>query len=264
MAYRFTDTDKWNDSWFSELKPIEKLLFIYLCDNCDIGGFIELNIKRWVTDIDSDRRTIEGALKGLERGLIISESGDCVLLRNFLRHQKNLPLNTKNMAHVGIVSRFEKYRDKFGYENKEVFIEEYMQSFKGASKGAQCPYGNGIGNGIGKEGGGMGEESDVKTWRTDFETYKQELWTWFDGITRDKAWISEQERFNPNLDILLSIEKSIKNFWGTEAGWKNKKSRKSVDLDWKQTFAKTLDINKVYKQRDQDSKELTAPLKMLS
>lgn len=113
-----------------------------------------------------------------------------------------------------------------------------------------------------KEKKGFGGKE--KTWRTDFETYKQELWTWFDGITRDKAWISEQERFNPNLDILLSIEKSIKNFWGTEAGWKNKKSRKSVDLDWKQTFAKTLDINKVYKQRDQDSKELTAPLKMLS
>lgn len=105
----------------------------------------------------------------------------------------------------------------------------------------------------------MGEESDVKTWRTDFETYKKELWTWFDGITRDKVWLAEQEKFNPNFDILLTIEKSIKNYWITEAGWKNKKSRKSENLDWKQTFAKTMDINKVYKQREPEKKEPPMP-----
>ena len=44
MAYRFTDTNKWHDAWFSSLKPLEKLLFNYLCDNCDIAGFIEINL----------------------------------------------------------------------------------------------------------------------------------------------------------------------------------------------------------------------------
>ena len=31
---------KWEDSWFSSLKQIEMLLFMYLCDNCNfmIGG----------------------------------------------------------------------------------------------------------------------------------------------------------------------------------------------------------------------------------
>jgi hypothetical protein len=46
MSYRFTNTDKWRDSWFSELTPYEKLLFIYFCDNCDIAGFCEINSRR--------------------------------------------------------------------------------------------------------------------------------------------------------------------------------------------------------------------------
>ena len=65
MSYRFTNTDKWNDSWFCELTQIQKLLFIYLCDNCDIAGFIEINYRRWANDLNSSNETIEGACKGL-------------------------------------------------------------------------------------------------------------------------------------------------------------------------------------------------------
>ena len=60
MAYRYTNTDKWGDAWYSNLKPSEKLLFNYLCDNCDIAGFIEMNIKRWASDIGYDKSVIEG------------------------------------------------------------------------------------------------------------------------------------------------------------------------------------------------------------
>jgi hypothetical protein len=90
MAYRFTNSDKWNDVWFLDLKPMSKMLFIYLCDNCDIAGFIEVNIKKWSSDIDTDKRTIEVALKGLERGFTCSKSSDGIYINNFLKHQKNL------------------------------------------------------------------------------------------------------------------------------------------------------------------------------
>lgn len=141
MAYRFTSTDKWGDGWFSNLRPAEKLLFIYLCDNCDIAGFAEINIKRWCSDTGYDKPNIEGALKGLQRGLVFSIDGDCVFLKNFLKHQKNLPLRPDtNPSHRGIVKRFDLYRNKFNITNIEQFIE-------GASKGLQSP----IGNGNGKE-----------------------------------------------------------------------------------------------------------------
>lgn len=239
MAYRFTNTDKWGDAWFSELKPIEKLLFTYLCDNCDIAGFIEVTIKKWAMDIGSDKPQIEGALKGLARGLTYSSTNDCVYLNNFLKHQKNLPLNPNNKAHLGILYRFENYSLKFGITDIHQFIE-------GACKGLRSPIG--IGNGIGNDLGGK-KEDIILTWKNDFETYKNNLRDWFDEIQNDTAWIKQQEKYNPNVDILLTIEKSCVAFWATEAGWKNKKKSGYVSIDWKSTFAKTMDMNKVYKPK---------------
>jgi hypothetical protein len=141
MAYRFTNTDKWNDCWFSSLKPIEKILFNYLCDNCDIAGFIEVNFKNWASFIGTDKRTIEGALKGLQRGLIYSTEKDCIFIRNYLKHQKNLPLvPEKNPSHRGIIKRFDIYSQKFD-------IQDYVKFIEGASKGLSSPTGNGNGNG---------------------------------------------------------------------------------------------------------------------
>jgi hypothetical protein len=164
MSLRYTNTDKWNDAWFSNLKPLEKLVFVYLCDNCDIAGFIEVNIKRWTTDIGTDRRGIEGALKGLQRGIVISETGDCYFIKNFLKHQKNLPVNPSNPSHKGIINRFNNYSIKFNYSDFNEFIEEttkgHRSPFEGASKGLQSPICNGNGNGNGKEEkGGLGEKT---------------------------------------------------------------------------------------------------------
>jgi len=138
MSYRFTDTDKWGDGWFTLLKPYDKLLFLYLCDNCDIAGFIEINTKRWAVDLGLTNQQILGAIKGLGRGLIYSDSEDCVYIKNFLKHQKNIPLNNKNNAHLGIIKRFDKYSEKFSITDISEFI-------LGASRGLASPIG--IGNG---------------------------------------------------------------------------------------------------------------------
>lgn len=234
MAYRFTNTDKWEDSWFSELKPLEKLLFIYLCDNCDIGGFIEVVPKRWANDIGVEKAKIEGALEGLQRGLTYSLGKDCVYLRNFLKHQKNTPLDPeRNPAHRGIIKRFETYSLKFNIISINDFI---LEEKEGATKGLRSPIGNG--KGIGKEIGGVGE----RIWRTDFELYKEDLRKAFKVILKDEKWISEMERYHPFVDIPLSVEKACMQFWSKEAGWKNKKTSKTVDIDWKATFTNALDM----------------------
>ena len=150
MSYRFTNTDKWNDAWFSNLEPTQKLLFNYLCDNCDIAGIIELNIKRWGVDIGFSMVEIKAALKGLGRGLIYSKTNDCIYLKNFLKHQKNLPLNEKNQAHKGIMKRLELYKMKFGFNQITDFYEA-------PSEGLTSPTGNGNGNGNGILGGAGGD-----------------------------------------------------------------------------------------------------------
>jgi len=88
-------------------------------------------------------------------------------------------------------------------------------------------------------------------WRTNFGVYKKELDLAFKTLSLDTNFIAEQERFNPNLDIKLSMEKAVVNFWGTEAGWKYKKKSKTNDLDWKRTLTNAIDMNKVYKQKGQ-------------
>jgi hypothetical protein len=35
---RFTETEKWRDTWFRKLKPVYKLAFIYVVDTCDAAG----------------------------------------------------------------------------------------------------------------------------------------------------------------------------------------------------------------------------------
>jgi hypothetical protein len=143
MAYRYTNTDKWNDAWFAGLRPIQKLLFIYLCDNCDIAGFIEANIKRWALDIGYTVKDIEGALKGLSRSIVEAKTGDCFYIRNFIKHQKNLPLNENNKSHLGIIRRFEQYSHKFDIKDINEFIQ---RGYEGACKGLLSPTGNGNGN----------------------------------------------------------------------------------------------------------------------
>ena len=46
MAKRFTDTDKWNKSWFDCLPIEEKLLWLYMLDTCDHAGIWEVNWRR--------------------------------------------------------------------------------------------------------------------------------------------------------------------------------------------------------------------------
>jgi hypothetical protein len=242
MSYRFTNTDKWNDAWFSNLKPNEKLLFIYLYENCDSAGFIELNQKRWSIDIGVTQSTIEGALKGLGRGLIISESRDCIFLRNYLKHQKNLPLiPEKNPAHRGIIKRFETYKFKFNIENIDDFIQ-------GACKGLGSPLGKGKGNGSGNNGG---EGGNLITWRESFDVYLKECKEGYRVFMENPENLKTQQRLNPNVNIKLSIEKGFINFWGTEAGWTYKKKSRSKEINWHSTIVNSISLNKVYYTKEE-------------
>lgn len=102
MATRFTQTEKWEDKWFRSLPPYQKLIFDYLCDKCDLAGFIEIDEEQIAFDTQIPKEHISGAIEGLNRGYIASEGW--VWIKNFLRHQKNLPLNPLNNAHKHIIN----------------------------------------------------------------------------------------------------------------------------------------------------------------
>jgi len=130
---RFTETEKWKDSWFRKLQPPSKLLWLYILDTCDNAGFWEYDLEMCAFVTKMTEEQVEGALKGLDRGLTGSKCGECFYVNNFLRHQKNTPLNPKNKAHLQIIRIIEANIRKFDKK-------------KGAIKGLASLSGKGIGS----------------------------------------------------------------------------------------------------------------------
>ena len=100
------------------------------------------------------------------------------------------------------------------------------------------------------------EEEKTLSWRDDFEIYKSELIEAFKKIKNDQKFLEKQERYNPGVDVILSIEKSIDGYWIKEGGWKNKKKSQTVNIDWPATFANSISqpMNKVFISRNNEAK----------
>lgn len=174
MAYRFSDTSKWSDEWFVDLTPQEKLLFMYLCDNCDIAGFIELSTRKLCFDTSLSEVEVKGALKGLQRAYVLSDDKRVLFLKKFIKHQKNLPLNAMNKSHRGILSRFDNYQVRFS-TNLVLMVNDGISPQKTPeSKPLPRGSGNGIGNG--------NSEADNKN-GIDFENF----WNLYDKKVGDRT-----------------------------------------------------------------------------
>ncbi len=172
---RFTAPEKWNDEWFSNLKPMEKLVFLYLVDKCDNAGFFEINkrIDAFLIGINEDE--FMANLRAIKKTYIASIDGRKIWLKNYLFYQKNLPLNPSNNAHIQII--------KFIRSNLKIF--NYDFNYLGADEGLFSPIGKGniLGKdkGLGIEGG-TGETllwtKVVENWHNDFR--------WKEKFCRDK------------------------------------------------------------------------------
>lgn len=153
MAYRFTDTNKWDDPWFAELKPLNKLFFMYLCDQCDAAGFLEINFRKISFDLSTDKQTIENSLKGLNGKIAFSKDGRFIFVVNFLKHQKNLPLNEKNRAHIGIIKCI---YDKIQLFNNQDILRGLQGALMPLSRGTGIGKGNTTISNSNYEGGAGG------------------------------------------------------------------------------------------------------------
>lgn len=93
-------------------------------------------------------------------------------------------------------------------------------------------------------------DCSANNWRTSFEIYRQMVTDAMEYLINDKTEYEKLQKFNPTLDIKLSLEKSVENFWGTEAGWKNKKSSRSKDIDMVTTLKNNIDKSRVFLQKN--------------
>ncbi len=150
MSKRFSETDKWKDEWFAGLPPIQKLVFLFFTDNCDNAGFIEINPRVNSFLIGISEEEYLGAIEGLNRGCLGAKFSKILWVKNFLFHQKNLPLNPENNAHKQIINLIKNRTPDFDIDfNKEL----------GASEGLFSPTGRGKGKGKEDRGVGKGTET---------------------------------------------------------------------------------------------------------
>jgi hypothetical protein len=92
-------------------------------------------------------------------------------------------------------------------------------------------------------------------WYLNFDIYKKNAMDAAISLVTNEKWVSERQRYKPNLNIKLSVEKAFKDYWGTDDGWTNKKKackKKNGEygkINWNQTYTRALDntMNRVFK-----------------
>ena len=90
---------------------------------------------------------------------------------------------------------------------------------------------------------------DTKTWRNDYATYLKLVEEAKNALLQDREMMAKQQSYYPGVNIPLSIEKACTNFWATEAGWKNKKGKRSKDINMKMTLVNAIKSNRVYETK---------------
>jgi hypothetical protein len=89
-------------------------------------------------------------------------------------------------------------------------------------------------------------DKSISLWREDFSVYLAECKAGYKAFIEDIELMKLHQRLNPGINLKLSLEKGFRTFWGTEAGWKNKKVSKTKIIDWNKTIINSIGINKVY------------------
>lgn len=143
-----TETSKWRDQWFRELPVDAKLLWGYLCDNCDCAGFwtIDIQLARFETGLPCKR--VVAALQALAGGM--NQNGNIVWLIRFLEIQKNLPLSESCPVHKPIIARLEAMKDFHPNIHKVLTGNRPVKGNDTLSIGLPNPDSNSKGNSTGK------------------------------------------------------------------------------------------------------------------
>ena len=229
---RMTDPAKWDDEWFLDLKPLEKLLWLYMCERCDIAGFYKIPKRKASFELGVSIEEYLGAYEGLMRGYLGAKNKEHIWLRNFLKYQKNLPLNKWNNAHKSILNKL--YSEFENYKHYKEFtllpIQHLERKGDKSSKliesnlGANKPLMRGTGKGKGKGKGNCNcKDKDLfeSTWIA-FGKYgtKPTAWEYWQKLT-DEDIATIIERIPIYLNHLTRTGYSKKMF----QGWINPKNR---------------------------------------
>jgi hypothetical protein len=108
MAKRFTDTEKWKKPFIRGLQGPYKLLWLYICDDCDHAGVWQVDLEVAEIRIGEKINRIE-ALKSFGDKIVMFDDGNKWFIPSFIEFQYPSGLNPDNRAHSSIIHLLEKY-----------------------------------------------------------------------------------------------------------------------------------------------------------
>jgi hypothetical protein len=169
MAKRFRDTKKWR-GWYRELPPVMKLLFDYMCDDCDHAGILkeDYEIASLCIGAKVTREDVEKHLASK----VIRIDDDKLFIPSFIEFQYEVgpdlgdkKLNPANNAHKGVIEALMRHgidpapwllgspSPPSGHPSKK---SPSVAPNQGLGRGPGKGIGKGVGTGKGR--GGAGEK----------------------------------------------------------------------------------------------------------
>jgi len=161
-----------------------------------------------------------------------------------------------------LVINFAFYRDKERADKRREYMANLMREKRANDANNMLTGANPSASASSSSSASSPEGGTGGTWRDSFAVYQAEELAAYDALRQDESWQAGRQKYHPNLDILLSLEKAHVDFWGTEAGWAwKKKSRSARSLNWKSTFATSLSLkgNQVWKDRNVQAERSKSP-----
>lgn len=104
MAKRFTDSEKWSDSWFRNLPAKYKLFWIYLLDSCDCAGGwkVDFWLARIFLNDNYDEAETLNLLNSDKKRIETFKEGTYWFIKEFIAYQYGTDLTSKSSVHRGI------------------------------------------------------------------------------------------------------------------------------------------------------------------
>ena len=139
MAKRFTDTEKWKKPFIRLLKAPYKLLWLYICDDCDHSGIWQVDIE--VAEIRiGEKLDYNKAIMFFNDKIIPLDNGAKWFIPSFIEFQYPSGLSENNKAHTGIIKNLERYKNEIeNYKPLEsplqgdkvmVMVEDIMEEYQ--------------------------------------------------------------------------------------------------------------------------------------
>lgn len=229
MSLRFTDTEKWKDPWFRRLSREGKVLFEWIRDNCDTGGFLEFDEEIIADDMrDMTPAEVGKAVQELSkpyRGVSkVLVKGQILWSRNFVKSQhKGVELRSEvNYQRSSIRALSAKLSDfpevKMYFVDGKALTNPYEPLQKGTGEKRRGEVGSSLS--VSKRDGECEGGDDEERWRGKDPQFDMILDT--PGLTtKYEVWLRLKESY-PNADakecvnllIFQQLNGTLKSEWG--------------------------------------------------